>query len=291
MKTYHHAGNGAFQKHPEALEANLRMRALITAIVFFSLLAVLLTDWSGGKGETLDVIGSNSVQPFAEILAEEFNEQRHDFKVDVQGGGSTVGVQATRDGIADVGMASRSLKKEESAEFTPVTIARDGLAIVVHRTNPVTDLSVKQVRSMFAGETTNWRDVGGTDAPIRLIVREESSGTREAFMTLVMGKGLHVARTAISQDSNGAIKELVKDDPYAIGFMSLGLVTKELKALKVDGVEATVELVMSGKYPLVRPFLFITKGPPKERAQKFIDFVLSDHGQSILEREGLVRAK
>jgi phosphate transport system substrate-binding protein len=267
------------------------MRAIVSGVIFVLLLVVLLTDWSGGKGATLNVIGSNSVQPFAEILAEEFNGQNNEFKVDVQGGGSTVGVQATRDGIADVGMASRALKKDEAGEFTPVTIARDGLAIVVHNSNPVNDLSVKEVRSMFMGETANWRDVGGTAAPIRLIVREESSGTREAFMTLVMGKGVHVAASAISQDSNGAIKELVKDDPYAIGFMSLGLVTKELKALKVDGVQPTAEAVMTGKYPLVRPFLFITKGPPSARAQKFIDFVLSDHGQGILVREGLVRAK
>jgi phosphate transport system substrate-binding protein len=267
------------------------MRALITGATFFALLFVLLTDWSGGKGETVDVIGSNSVQPFAEILAEEFNEQDHDFKVDVQGGGSTVGVQATRDGIADIGMASRSLKPEEASEFNSVAIARDGLAIVIHNSNPIDNLSVEQVRSMFKAETTNWREVGGPDAPIRLIVREESSGTREAFMTLVMGKGVHVANTAINQDSNGAIKELVKNDPFAIGFMSLGLVTDELKAIKVDGVEATVAAVMSGRYPLVRPFLFIYKGQPSERGQKFIDFVLSDHGQDILVREGLVRAK
>ena len=267
------------------------MRALTTAFIFFLLLAVLLTDWSGGKGDTVDVIGSNSVQPFAEVLAEEFNEQNREFKVDVQGGGSTVGVQATRDGIADVGMASRSLKPEEAAEFTPVTIARDGLAIVVHSSNPINNLSVEQVRNMFSGHITNWQEVGGPDAPVRLIVREESSGTREAFMTLVMGEGIRVVRTAINQDSNGAIKELVKNDPYSIGFMSLGLVTDELKAIQVDGVDATVDAVVDGSYPLVRPFLFITKGPPSAQAQKFIDFVLSDHGQDILAREGLVRAK
>jgi phosphate transport system substrate-binding protein len=267
------------------------MRALTTAFIFFLMLAVLLTDWSGGKGETVDVIGSTSVQPFAEILAEEFNEQQKEFKVEVQGGGSTVGVQSTIEGIADVGMASRSLKPQEREILTPVTIARDGLAIVVHNGNPVTNLSVEQVRKMFAGEYGNWKDVGGFDAPIRLIVREESSGTREAFMTLVMGKGVRVVRTAINQDSNGAIKELVKNDPYSIGFMSLGLVTDELKAIRVNGVNATADAVVAGTYPLVRPFLFITQGPPSSRAQKFIDFVLSDHGQQILEREGLVRAK
>ena len=267
------------------------MRAIVSGVIFVLLLVVLLTDWSGGKGETVDVIGSTSVQPFAEVLSEEFNEQAHDFKVEVQGGGSTVGVQSTLEGIADIGMASRSLKSEEKEHLTPTTLARDGLAIVVHNSNPVNDLTVAQVRDMFAGRITNWNEVGGRDMPIRLIVREESSGTREAFMTLVMGKGGRVVPTAINQDSNGAIKELVKDDANAIGFMSLGLVTSELKALRVNGVEATADAVVAGRYPLVRPFLFVTKGAPTARAQKFIDFVLSAHGQDVLAREGLVRAK
>lgn len=261
-------------------------------LIFVVALGLLLVDWSGGKSHTLDVIGSNSVQPFAELLAEEFNQKQRGFVVDVQGGGSTVGVQATRDGIADIGMVSRSLKKEEQAEgFRAVTIARDGLAIVVHPSNPISGLSVKQIRAMFAGELTDWSQVGGSGGPIRLIVREESSGTREAFMTLVMGKGQRVSRKAISQDSNGAIKELVKEDRHSIGFMSLGLVTKELKALRVDDVSATVENVVTGTYPLVRPFLFITKAEPSPEATKFIEYVLSPEAQAVLVREGLVRAK
>lgn len=271
-------------------------------LVFVLVLVLLLIDWSGGKGKTVDVIGSTSVQPFAEVLAEEFNKKPdNDFEVDVQGGGSTVGVQATRDGIADIGMVSRSLKPEEKPEFTEIRIAQDGLAIVVHPSNPVDDLTVEQVRRLFTGEATNWRDVGGVDAPVRLIVREESSGTREAFMKLVMTEEMpggkkrehRVSRKAISQDSNGAIKELVKDDPQAIGFMSLGLVTRELKALRINGVVPTVEAVKDKSYKLGRPFLFITKGkePPEPNAQRFIDYVMSDEGQSILAREGLVRER
>jgi phosphate transport system substrate-binding protein len=261
-------------------------------LIFVVALGLLLVDWSGGKSQTLDVIGSTSVQPFAELLAEEFNHKQQAFGVDVQGGGSTVGVQATRDGIADIGMVSRALKKEEQAEgFQTFVIARDGLAIVVHPSNPLSDLSVKQVRAMFAGEVTDWSAVSGHGGPIRLIVREESSGTREAFVNLVMGKGARVSRRAISQDSNGAIKELVKEDRQAIGFMSLGLVTKELKAIRVDGVEATEAQVSAGKYPLVRPFLFITKAEPSPEATKFIEYVLSPEAQAVLVREGLVRAK
>jgi phosphate transport system substrate-binding protein len=262
--------------------------------IFLLLLFLLLNDWSGGKGEAVNVIGSNSVAPFAEVLAEEYNRKAGTARVDVQGLGSTVGVQQTRIGTADIGMVSRSLKPEEAAEFQQVTIAFDGLAIIVHPTNPVTGLSVEQVRAIFKAEIPNWKAVGGRDAPITLVVREESSGTREAFAKLVMHEQ-RVSRKAINQDSNGAIRELVKSDPNAIGFISLGLVTPEVKPLKMDGIEATAKTVAekdkARRYPLVRPFLFITKGKPSAKAQPFIDYVLSPEAQASLAREGLVRVR
>ena len=266
------------------------MKWVFTLIFVFLLVAMTCVNWGGHKGPAIKVIGSTSVQPFAEMLAETYDAQQTAFVVDVQGGGSTVGLQAARDRYADVGMCSRELKGEEKTQFNATVIARDGLAIVAHPSNPVADLKRDQIRRMFNGEITNWNQVGGEDKPIRLIVREESSGTREAFMKMVMGKD-RVSRKAINQDSNGAIKELVKDDPCAIGFMSLGLVTSELKALRVDGVEATIQAVIDHRYPLVRPFLFVTIGNPSEDAQKFIDYVLSDEAQRALEKEGLVRAK
>ena len=267
------------------------MRLLGGILLFIGTLCLMFADWRGERGETVDVIGSNSVQPFAEILTEEFAHANKSLVVDVQGGGSTVGVQATLDGIADIGMCSRSIKAEELAQgLIPTTIAFDGLAIVIHPSNPLDNLKLAQVRNIFAGEIRDWSAVGGVNGPIRLIVREESSGTREAFMTLIMGK-TRVSRKALNQDSNGAIKELVKADPAAIGFMSLGLVTPEVKAIRIDDVKPTTQTVMSKKYPLVRPFLFVTLGRPTAGAQTFIDYVLSPAGQQILEKEGLVRVK
>lgn len=266
------------------------MKWVITLFFIALVVAMTCVNWGGHQGPALNVIGSNSVQPFAEMLAERYNERQTEYVVDVQGGGSTVGLQATVDAIAHVGMCSRELKKDEKERFKEVVIARDGLAIVVHPSNPVANLKRDQIRRIFNGEITNWKDAGGPDAPIRLIVREESSGTREAFMKLVMGKD-RVSRKAISQDSNGAIKELVKADRLAIGFMSLGLVTKELKATRVDGIEATIGAVIDKSYPLVRPFLFVTIGEPNEQARKFIEYVLSDGAQQALEKEGLVRAR
>jgi len=252
--------------------------------------ALVYSGWSGSETAALNVIGSTSIQPFAEMLAQKFNESGPGFVVDVQGGGSTAGLQAASSGVADVGMCSRALKAEESGLFTPVVIARDGLAIVVHPSNPVKDLSLRDAERIFAGDITRWNRVGGPDRPIRLITREEGSGTREAFQKLVMRKA-RISRKALTQESNGAVKELVRNDPCAVGYMSLGLVGQELKALTVDGVPPTAEEVTAGRYPLVRPFLFVTQGPPSPNAQRFIAFVLSPEGQRMLAKEGLVAAK
>lgn len=265
-----------------------------SALIAFVLLAALVTvpslvTTSRPEGyQLVSVIGSTSIQPFAEMLAESFNERSQDTYVEVQGGGSTAGIEAVRNGIADIGMCSRSLKPDEP--FEAVTIARDGLAVVVNVSNPVQGLSLAQVREIFAGRVKRWSEVGGPDQPIRTISREEGSGTREAFTKLVMGKD-RMDRQALTQESNGAVRELVSTDPAAIGYMSLGLVGDHARALAIDGVQPTDETTRSGKYPLVRPFLFVLAEKASTHRQQYIDFVLSEEGQAMLVKEGLIRAK
>ncbi|HUU21063.1 MAG TPA: phosphate ABC transporter substrate-binding protein [Phycisphaerae bacterium] len=270
---------------------------------------VVVSFATGGRSghRTVNVVGSTSIQPFAEMLSEEYRHRRPGAKVEVQGGGSTAGLQACAEGIADIGTCSRGLKEDEARRFRGITIALDGLAVVVHRSNPVSGLSGAQIRDIFSGAISNWSEVGGNDQPIRLITREEGSGTREAFVKLVMqAKGpaggvsappangqkepARISRRALTQESNGAVKELVRHDPAAIGYMSLGLVGGDLNILTVDGVHPSTGAVAAGRYPLVRPFLFVVKGQPGAEAQAFIDFVLSPSGQQVLEKEGLVRA-
>jgi len=257
--------------------------ALVVVLVGLSLIL-------GGQGDTLNVVGSTSIQPFAEMLAQAYKDSHADSYVDVQGIGSAAGLQAAANGLAQIGMCSRALTLDETKEFRAIVIARDGLAIVVHPSNPIEGLSRDQIRRIFAGEIHNWTEVGGPDRPVRPITREEGSGTREAFVKLVMGN-VRIARQALTQESNGAVKELVRNDPAGVGYMSLGLVGGELRAVDVDGVAPTSANVVAEKYPLVRPFLFVTVGKPSEKAQAFIDFVLSPEGQKMLENEGLVRAK
>lgn len=271
-----------------------RMRVIMIVMVTVAM-ATLCLSCSKDTERPINVIGSTSMQPFAEMLSQEFNKRHPEANVEVQGGGSTAGIEAVRSDIADIGMCSRNLKKDEALDS--VTIALDGLAIIVHQSNPVQQLSLQQIQDIFVGKTiTDWSQVGGRDLPIRMITREEGSGTREAFMNLVMHK-VRISRKALTQESNGAVRELVRNDPAAIGYMSQGLVMGEAKILGlekilgVNGIVPTHATVSSGEYPLVRPFLFVTNGKPIPKAQEFIDFVLSEPGQTMLEMEGLVRAK
>lgn len=206
--------------------------------------------------------------------------------VNVQGGGSSAGARAALTGVAQIGMLSRELEGEEKS-LNRIVIARDAIAIVVHPSNPIGDLSVAQVRAIFAGDVTDWSQVGGPGREIHVISREEGSGTRGSFDEMIM-RGAEVTPGAVVQDSNGAVRETVAGDPSAIGYLSLGLVDARVKGVKISGVAPTVENVEKGTYHIVRPFLFTTRGRPSAVAQEFIDFALSKTGQRHLAAEGLV---
>jgi len=266
------------------------VRWVFQTLVVPLILFVMCAGCTRTSTRAVSLLGSTSIQPFAEMLAERYSKEFPGEFVEVQGGGSTAGLQATESGLANIGMCSRSLTAKESLVFTSILIARDGLALVVSPANPVVKLSVEQIRALFAGKVTNWSELGGTNGPIRPITREEGSGTRESFVRLVM-ESERISGRALTQESNGAVKELVKGDPAAIGYMSLGLVGKDLKVVAVDGIQPTVENVLAGRYNLVRPLLFVTKGAATPSAQKFINFVLSPQGQNLLATEGLVKIR
>jgi phosphate transport system substrate-binding protein len=239
------------------------------------------------KQDGVSVVGSTSVQPFAEALAEEFMASHSAEKIFIQGGGSTAGIQAVLTGAAQVGMSSRKLEENEKA-LIAIPIIYDAIAVIVHRTNPLNNLSMDQIRKIYAGKILRWKEVGGVDQAITVVTREEGSGTRETFQNLVMGKNEEISLGALVQDSNGAIRQVVADDPNAIGFISLGLVNDRVKALKIDGIEATVENVRAQRYKIIRPFLFVFKSSPQGVTREFLDYVLSPKGQKLLMQEGLV---
>lgn len=234
----------------------------------------------------ITIAGSTSVQPFAELLAEEYMNNYPQIIINVQGGGSGAGIMATMSGTADIGMSSRELTGDEE-ELWSVAIAIDGLALIVHPSNPVKSLSLAQAQGIYSGTIRNWSEVGGLRANIHLVAREEGSGTRDAFQKLVMGDA-DIAGTSIVQDSNGAVREVVASDSAAIGFMSLGLINERVKALEIDGIAATRENIVNSSYHLFRRFLFLTREAPSGDVKSFIDFTLSEEGQKILSREGLI---
>ncbi|MGC8891638.1 MAG: phosphate ABC transporter substrate-binding protein [Candidatus Saccharicenans sp.] len=241
---------------------------------------------SKSNGTEIIVAGSTSIQPFADRWAELFMEKRPGLVINVQGGGSSAGIQSVKMGAAQIGMSSRELKEDEK-DLNEIEIAKDGLAIIVHPTNFISNLTIEQVKSIFAGEITNWKTLNGKDKEIDVVVREEGSGTRGAFQEMVMGK-TRITKRAIVEDSNGTVREIVSRDPESIGFISLGLVNEKVKAVALNGVNPTEETILKKEYRLVRPFLFLTKQAPTGLAKEFIDFVLSDEIQSKLPEEGLI---
>lgn len=244
----------------------------------------------GQGGASVTLAGSTSVQPFAEMLAEEYAKEFPDRPaVNVQGGGSSAGARAALTGAAQIGMMSRGLAASEK-ELTPVLMAKDAIVLVVHPSNSVDGLTKEQVRDIFSGKISSWDQVGGSPSQIHVVSREEGSGTRGAFDELVMDGEGAVPR-AVVQDSNGAVRETVAGDKAAIGYISLGLVDQSVKTLSIDGVAPTLENAQEGTYALVRPFLLVHKGTLSTEAQHFVDFVTSAEGQSILAGEGLVTSK
>lgn len=240
---------------------------------------------------TLTMAGSTTVQPLAERLAEAYTAEISNVRIDVQGGGSSVGVKAAGGQTADIGMASREVKESEFTEFPNIkvfVIARDGIAIVANENVAVNDLSVEQIRQIFSGEITNWKDLGGVDANIIVVSREEGSGTRAAFEEMVLGEGALITDSAILQPSNGSVRTTVSTTPDAIGYLSFGYLDETVKAISVDGVAPTESNASNGSYPVVRPLNMITYGEPTGELKSFIDYIISENGQAIVVEEGYI---
>ncbi|RCX19994.1 phosphate ABC transporter substrate-binding protein (PhoT family) [Anaerobacterium chartisolvens] len=264
----------------------LRRIKVPVSVVILTLSMGTLSACSQAPGSATIIAGSTSVQPYAEILAEEYMTLNPDTVIDIQGGGSSAGITATKTHSANIGMSSRALKDDEESLWN-VEIAKDGLVLIVNPANPIQNLTSEQIRDIYSAATTHWSELGGSKSKINIISREEGSGTRSAFTEMVMGDK-EITPKAIVQDSNGAVLQLVADDPNAIGFISLGLITDQVKALHLDGVEATRENIMNSSYTLFRQFLFVTNGEPSGLDKKFIDFSLSSEGQKLLINEGLI---
>ncbi len=243
----------------------------------------------------LQIAGSTTVQPLSEELAAEFMAANPEVSIDIQGGGSSVGVTSAGDGTVDLGAASREIKDSEFEQYPDlqvITIAYDGIAIVVNPDVALDNLTKEQIQAIFSGEVTNFSEVGGPDAPITVVSREEGSGTRAAFEELVMSykddagetQVKPIAEDALLQQSNGQLRTVVATTPNTVGFLSFGFLDDSIKGVSVEGVEPTVANVKNGTYSIFRPLNLLSNGAPSELAQAFIDYILSD-GQAIVAED------
>jgi phosphate transport system substrate-binding protein len=235
----------------------------------------------------LTLAGSTSLQPLAERWADHYIERGSQQHINVQGGGSTAGVRAAVSGAAQLGMVSRALTPDEARRVRGITVARDGIALIVHPSNRIDQLTLEQVRALYAGDIRRWQQLTGANREVTLITREEGSGTRAAFESLVMNKRRIIAAALVS-DSTGAVSQMVGSDPAALGYISIGLVDSSVKALRISGVDASEANIDAGRYPLVRPFLFVTRAQPDAATKDFIAWITGPQGREITRREGML---
>lgn len=249
-------------------------------LVALVLLATVVLAACGRPPAAVRIAGSTSVQPLAEMLAEGYARQGGG-RVTIQGGGSTAGLQAVETGVASLGAASRRLTPAESARgLVPHIIGYDVLAVAVHPANPVDSLTLAQLRRLFAGEITNWAEFGGRPGRVHLVSREAGSGSREAFRALVGP----ISPRAIIQNSAGAIRVAVMNDPQAVGYISLGATLQGgVRPLRIGG-----RLPGQTGYGLVRPLSFVTVGQPADEVEAFLHFTLSPAGQRLVREEGIL---
>lgn len=233
--------------------------------------------------------GSTSMEKVVGALAEAFMQQNGGVDVTYDPTGSGAGITAAAEGTTDIGLSSRALKDTETG-LTGTVVALDGIAIIVNKANPVKDLSVEQIAKLATGEITNWKDVGGSDGPVVMIGREAGSGTRDGFESITDIKDK--AKYAQELTATGAIIAAVEANANAIGYASLSAVKETVKAITVEGVEATEATVQDGTYKVQRPFLMITKQGETLRpeVQAFIDFALSKDNAEIIVNAGAVPA-
>jgi phosphate transport system substrate-binding protein len=291
------SGVGILRESVERKEnaMNKFKRALAAAAAAVICLAFTATP-GFAQGTKIVVDGSTTVGPIAKAFAEYFMSKNPGVNITVSESGSGNGAKSLINGTCEIATMSRFMKDEEfkaavAKGVLPVAtiVAVDGLAIVVHPSSPVQGLTIEQIRDIYIGKITNWKEVGGPNVPIVLISRDTNSGTYESFEELVMKKQ-KISDKAEYVGSSGAIRARVQSTPAAIGYVGLGFVDKTIKAIKVNGVVADNATVTSGEYPVARPLFMFTNGAPKmgSKLHNFLNLYLTQKGQQIVEEIGFV---
>ncbi|WP_294486257.1 phosphate ABC transporter substrate-binding protein [uncultured Mailhella sp.] len=250
--------------------------------------AAPLDSFKGQKG-TLDIAGGTAHIPVMKKAAQAIMSANGDIRITVAGGGSGVGVQKVGEGLVQIGNTGRALKESEVTKYGLETFpfAIDGVAVAVNPANAVTSLTKAQVKDVFAGKITNWKELGGKDAPISLYVREDGSGTRETFEERALDKGTSV-QSANVVNSNGAMKTAIAQDPNAIGYVGIGHLDSSIRGVTVDGMVPSQENAANGTYKITRLLYMNTKGKPQGLTALFIDYIYSEDGKGFISSSGYI---
>jgi phosphate transport system substrate-binding protein len=233
----------------------------------------------------LRIAGSTAMQPLLEELAAAYMQKYSHVTIEVSGGGSRLGLEAVREGHIDIGATSWLTPQETrflgENGFLSAAIARDGLALIVHPANGVKGLTLREARDLLSGRILRWEEIGGAPGEVQAVSREDGSGDREAFESLVM-EGKRVTLNAVVMPSSQAVREYVAGQSNAIGYISMGYVNSSVRAVPLEGLLPMPENVSTGEYKLSRDFILLTRPAPPESVKGFIDFVLSPQGQAIV---------
>jgi phosphate transport system substrate-binding protein len=281
----------------------------LVAVLLLALVLVLVFADGSSPSASLKIIGSNTVTPLSSVWAEEFMKTHPDVSIAVSGPGSGAGIAALIDGTTDICQASRTIKQSEidQAETNGVDpyeiqVASDGLSVVVHPSNPVSELTIAQLSAIYTNQITNWEEVGGNDAPIVALARDTNSGTHVFFKEHVVqmlglpteNKTLEYGSEVLFLPSTEAGVTEVARNPNAIFYPGLGYITNQLKlvAIKKTASDPAVlpseETVLDGTYPISRPLLYYTDGEPTGAIKTFIDYCVSPEGQAKVTEVGYV---
>jgi len=267
------------------------MKKMMTMMMLAVLSLCVLAGCGNKKSDTVTTDGSTSMEKVIGSLGEAFeNETGIHFTYNPTGSGS--GIKAVQEGRCDIGLSSRNLKEEEKASgLIGTVLAYDGIAIIVHPDNPVSDLSLETIAEIYTGKITNWSQAGGNDAEIVLIGREAGSGTRDGFESITGTKDACRYRQELT--STGDVITTVSQNPAAIGYASVSAVKDSVKPLRIGGVAPGEAAIKDGSYVVQRPFVLVTKADAElnEAAQKFFDYITSADAREIIAGAGVVPAK
>lgn len=263
----------------------------IVLTLFTSAFAGALDSFKNEKGD-IRIAGGTAHIPVMKEAAARIMRLNPDIQISIAGGGSGVGIKQVGEGLVDIGNSGRKTKNEEIEHFGLQMFkwAIDGVGIVVNPVNHVRSLSQEQIAAIYAGKITHWKEIGGADKKINLYTRDESSGTRAVFWKKALSKG-DIAKSANFVVSNGAMKGAISQDPYGIGYVSVGHIDDSIAPVAFNGIEPTLQNVQTGKYTIARGLYSNTKGEPSGLVKKFIDYLFTDEGQEIVASKGFIPVK